>query len=77
MCGCDYTTTIGGIGPIRAFNLIEQNRTIEATIEKLEENNEDSKKKTKYIVPENFLYREARALFEEPDVIRDKPTLEE
>ena len=75
MCGCDYTTTISGIGPIRAYRLIEQNRTIEATIEKLIENNEDSKKKTKYVIPENFLYREARALFKNPDVIRDKATL--
>lgn len=76
MCGCDYTKTIGGIGPVRAFNLMEQNRTIEACLEKIQEVNDDPKKKSKYIIPENFLYRESRALFVEPDVIRDRTELD-
>jgi len=37
MCGCDYTHTIGGIGPIKAFKLMEENRTIEAALEKIVE----------------------------------------
>ena len=76
MCGCDYTVTIGGVGPVRAFNLIEENRTIEACLKKIERSNMDPKKKQKMIIPDNFLYQESRALFKEPDVIRDKPTLE-
>ena len=76
MCGCDYTHTIGGIGPIKAFKLIEDNRNIEACLEKIRESNADSKKKQKFIIPEKFLYEESRALFKEPDVIRDKPALE-
>ena len=33
-------------------------------------------KKKKFIIPDNFLYEESRAIFKEPDVIRDKPELE-
>ena len=42
----------------------------------MRENNEDAKKKKKFIIPDNFLYEESRAIFKEPDVIRDKPELE-
>lgn len=76
MCGCDYTHTIGGIGPIKAFKLIEDNRNIEACLEKIKESNDDPKKKQKFIIPDQFLYVESRALFKEPDVIREKAELE-
>ena len=29
MCGCDYTHSIGGIGPVKAFKLIQDNRNID------------------------------------------------
>lgn len=45
MCGCDYTVTIGGVGPVRAFKLIEENRTIEECLRKIERSNLDPKKK--------------------------------
>ena len=76
LCGCDYTHSIGGIGPIKAFKLIEENRNIEAVLEKVVESNEDPKKKQKYIIPDTFLYEESRALFNEPDVNRDKAAIE-
>lgn len=76
MCGCDYTHSIGGIGPVKAFKLIEENRNIEAVLEKVKESNDDPKKKQKFIIPDNFLYEESRALFKVPDVIRDKPEIE-
>ena len=76
MCGCDYTNTIGGIGPIKAFKLIEENRNIEACLEVIKTSNEDPKKKQKFIIPDTFLYEESRVLFKEPDVIRDKAELE-
>ena len=76
MCGCDYTQSIGGIGPIKAFSFIEDNRNIEETLVKIRESNEDPKKKKKFIIPDNFLYEESRMLFKEPDVIREKPELE-
>jgi len=76
MCGCDYTVTITGIGPVRAFKLIEENRTIEASLDKLREINDDPKKVQKFTIPENFMFAEARGLFVEPDVIRDKDELQ-
>ena len=76
MCGCDYTHSIGGIGPVKAFKLIEDNRNIEAVLEKIKESNEDPKKKQKYIIPDNFLFEESRALFKEPDVLRNKAEIE-
>jgi flap endonuclease-1 len=33
MCGCDYTHSIGGIGPIKAFNLIKEHGNIEKVLE--------------------------------------------
>lgn len=56
MCGCDYTHSIGGIGPVKAFKLIQDNRNIETVLEKINESNDDPKKKQKYIIPDNFLY---------------------
>lgn len=29
LCGCDYTHTIGGMGPVTAFKLIKEHKTIE------------------------------------------------
>lgn len=76
MCGCDYTTNIPGIGPIKAFKYIEECKNIENVIKKIEKENEDPKKKKKYQVPENFHYEESRKLFKEPDVENDKAKLE-
>jgi hypothetical protein len=40
-------------------------------ITKIERDNDDIKKKKKYHIPETFYFKEARALFKEPDVDRD------
>ena len=37
LCGCDYTHSIGGIGPGTAFKLISECKTIENVLEKIEE----------------------------------------
>ncbi len=76
MCGCDYTTNIPGIGPVKAFKYIENCKNIEAVIEKIERENDDPKKKSKYTIPETFYFKEARKLFHEPDSITDKAILE-
>ncbi|XP_065184912.1 flap endonuclease 1-like [Sycon ciliatum] len=60
LLGCDYCDSIRGIGPQRALALIRQYHTIEAILENL-----DTKK---YTVPENWLYKEARQLFLDPEV---------
>nr|WCZ58773.1 Flap endonuclease 1 [Seculamonas ecuadoriensis] len=60
LCGCDYTTTIKGIGPKKAYKLIQDHGSIEGALESLD--------KTKYEIPADFRYVEARALFKTPDV---------
>lgn len=77
LCGCDYTTNIPGIGPIKAFKYIEECKTIEEIIKKIEKENENPAKKKKYQVPDNFNYIEARNLFKNPDVENDKSKLEQ
>ena len=56
LCGCDYCSTIPKIGPIRAFQHIQNYKSIENLIES---------KKSKNI-PEDFLnkYKNARKCFE-------------
>ena len=60
LCGCDYTNTIGGMGPKTAYNLMKECGSIEKVIEKVEAMNQDENKKKKYIIPENFLYAQSR-----------------
>ena len=76
LCGCDYSHTIGGMGPVTAYKLMKEHGNIEAVLEKVKESNEDPTKKKKYTVPENFLYQESRELFKNPDVINDKEALQ-
>lgn len=60
LLGCDYCDSIRGIGPKKAIELINKHRSIEKIIENI-----DTKK---YIVPEDWNYKQARVLFKEPEV---------
>ncbi|XP_070575366.1 flap endonuclease 1-like [Ptychodera flava] len=60
LLGCDYCDSIRGIGPKRAVDLIKQHKTIEEVVKNL-----DPKK---YPLPENWMYKEARNLFQNPEV---------
>ena len=60
LLGCDYCETIRGIGPKRAIDLIKEHKTIEKVIEKID--------KDKYPIPDNWLFKEARELFVNPNV---------
>jgi len=60
LCGCDYTDSIKGIGPIRALKLIQEHKSIEGILKVL-----DTKK---YPLPDPFPFEEARALFMTPEV---------
>lgn len=60
LLGCDYCDSIKGIGPHKAYNLIKEHKSIEKILTVI-----DPKK---FTVPENWPYKEARALFMEPDV---------
>jgi flap endonuclease-1 len=35
LCGCDYTNTIGGMGPVTAFKMIKEHKDIEGVLEKV------------------------------------------
>ncbi|XP_022344377.2 flap endonuclease 1-like [Crassostrea virginica] len=60
LLGCDYCDSIRGIGPKRAIDLIKQYKNIEEILKHL-----DSKK---YSVPDDWMFKEARRLFQEPEV---------
>lgn len=64
ICGSDYTSTITGIGAIKAYKFIHENRTIEKVLKAIDREIFSSKgKKVKYIIPGEFPYQEARDLF--------------
>lgn len=67
LLGCDYCDSIRGIGPKRAIDLIKQHRNIETILKNIDTE--------KYAVPENWLYKEARQLFVNPEVA-DPTTIE-
>ena len=61
LCGCDYTDSIRGIGPKKAFEFIKRYKNIETLLSHLD--------KKKYPLPESgFHYEKARELFVTPEV---------
>lgn len=66
LLGCDYVDSIKGIGPINALKLIKEFGSIEKILEHFKEN---PKKYSRNPIPENWLYKEARELFLNPEVI--------
>lgn len=57
-----------GVGPSTAFRLIKENKTIEKVIDRLQRENDDPRYKRKYLIPDPFLYEDARELFLHPSV---------
>jgi flap endonuclease-1 len=76
LCGCDYTDTIDGVGPVTAYKLIKEHKTIEGVVKELERENLDPKRKRKFVIPEQFNYEDARELFKKAEVISDVSNLE-
>ncbi|XP_051883225.1 flap endonuclease 1 [Pristis pectinata] len=62
LLGSDYCESIRGIGPKRAIDLIRQHKSIEDIIKNIDT--------SKYTVPEDWMYREARQLFLQPEVVQ-------
>lgn len=60
LLGCDYVDKIRGIGPKKAIELVKKHKNIETILENIDQ--------SKYPVPENWLFTEARRLFKTPDV---------
>jgi flap endonuclease-1 len=61
LLGCDYTSTIKGVGPQKAVALIQKWKSIEKSIANLTD-------KEKAGLQEDFLYKEAAELFINPEV---------
>ena len=76
LCGCDYTTNITGVGPIKAFKYIEESGNIERVVSRIQRENENPYKHKKYHIPENFKFKEARELFKNPTVNKNYKEVE-
>ncbi|CDW80315.1 flap endonuclease 1 [Stylonychia lemnae] len=78
LCGSDYTSTITGIGSIKAYKFIQDYKTIEKVLQVIEQDTHSSKgKKQKYIVPEEYPYQEARELFLKLDYTEELKDIQE
>ena len=73
LCGCDYMRRIGGIGPVKAYDLVKKKGDLEGDLKALREVNADPKKRGKYEIPANWDYQKTRLLFSDPMV---KPAAE-
>lgn len=63
LLGCDYLDPVPKVGPSTALKLIREHGSLEKVVEAFEN---DPKKK--YVLPEDWPYKDARDLFFEPDV---------
>jgi flap endonuclease-1 len=61
LLGCDYLDPIKGVGPSTALKLIRDHQNLEGVVEFFKTN-------SKYTVPEDWPFADARLLFLEPDV---------
>ncbi|KAJ3462635.1 hypothetical protein MRS44_007421 [Fusarium solani] len=64
LLGCDYLDPIPKVGPTTALKLIRDHGSLEKIVEAMEK---DPKKK--YVLPEDWPYKDARDLFFEPDFL--------
>ncbi|KAF1795260.1 PIN domain-like [Phytophthora cactorum] len=74
LCGCDYCDSIRGIGPKKAYAGIKEHKNIENYIEALQKN-----KSKGVVIPdewlgENPIYKNAREMFIQPEVVDPKET---
>ncbi|KAK4178577.1 putative DNA-repair protein rad2 [Triangularia setosa] len=63
LLGCDYLDPIPKVGPSTALKLIREHQTLEGVIRYMKED-----PKSKYVIPEDWPYEDARDLFFNPDV---------
>ena len=58
LCGSDYTNTISGIGPVKAYKYIQECKNIEKVIQTLNNELVNAKegKKPKFIIPNEYPY---------------------
>lgn len=63
LLGCDYCDPIKGVGPVTAYKMIQEHKSLENIIEHI-----NSKQGGKLKVPEDWPYEAVRELFHHPDV---------
>ena len=63
LLGCDYLDPIPKIGPHTALKLIREHGSLEKVVDFIKNDS-----KSKYTLPEDWPFEDARALFFEPDV---------
>lgn len=61
LLGCDYLDPVKGIGPSTAYKLIKEHETLEGVVKYFQSG-------TKYTIPADWPFQDARLLFLEPDV---------
>ncbi|KAF1931865.1 DNA-repair protein rad2 [Didymella exigua CBS 183.55] len=61
LLGCDYLDPIKGIGPSTALKMLREQKDLEGVVEHI-------KKGTKFTIPDDWPFADARTLFLEPDV---------
>ena len=59
LCGCDFSPSIGNVGPVRALKLLQVHGNIDTLLTFLD--------RKKYTVPDPFPYKEARHAFQALD----------
>ena len=59
LCGCDFSPSIGNVGPVRALKLLQVHKNIDTLLTFLDRN--------KYTVPDPFPYHDARNAFQALD----------
>ncbi len=71
LCGCDYTSKIGGMGPMTAYKMMKKHNDIVGVLEEL-------RKSDKFKIPEdeNFDYEKARHLFKHSTDNEDKTEIQ-
>ena len=63
LCGCDYCDSIKGIGPTTALKLVREHGSLEKVVSFLTSSD------NKYVIPDNFPYKESKQFFLAPEVI--------
>jgi flap endonuclease-1 len=59
LLGCDYCDKIRGVGPKSAFKMVQDHKTIEEILKRLDK---------KHSAPDNWMFEGARRLFKDPEV---------
>lgn len=65
LLGCDYTSKIKNIGPVKAYEFIREHNDIDSLLQHIAE---DEKLAKRYTYDDNFNYWSAQKIFKEPEV---------